>query len=290
MKEIVIEGYPNYIITDAGIVINKTGLQMKQKTTSNGYKAVTLYNKGISKEFLVHRLVALAFVINTEPDLRPDVNHEDTCKTNNNYTNLKWVSKLENQQHAFDNGRYTQSKVVYKFTLDGEYLACYRSASKAAYAHGMDGGCVSKVCRGVRNHAGGFIWSYDRPKEDIFMDFALSLASLSKCTQRGVAAVATDGDFNQVYSIGINGAASKGIECLCALLGKETCVHAEAACIGKSCTTDKTKVMFCTLSPCVTCASLIINTGFSKVYYNETWKNDTGLKLLSAAGIAHHKI
>ena len=39
----------------------------------------------------------------------------------------------------------------------------------------------------------------------IFKNFTIDLARLSKCTERKVAAIITDNDLTQVYSIGVNG-------------------------------------------------------------------------------------
>lgn len=127
-------------------------------------------------------------------------------------------------------------------------------------------------------------------KEKVFMDFALELTKLSKCEQRGVAAIITDSKLHQVYSIGLNGGPTAGIDCLCTLGGKETCIHAETQAIAKCMSRDTDKIMFTTLSPCVTCAALIINNGISSVYYSVDWKDNPGLKLLRAAGIGVRKI
>ena len=125
----------------------------------------------------------------------------------------------------------------------------------------------------------------------VFKNFALELASLSKCQERQVAALITDRDLMQIYSIGLNGGA-KGLEdCLCKSGYKYGCIHAESQAIAKNTSVDKEKVMFVTLAPCITCATLIINTGFIRVYYFEDWdKDDTGLQLLKAANIQVAKI
>lgn len=127
-------------------------------------------------------------------------------------------------------------------------------------------------------------------KDIIMMKFAIDLATLSKCTERHVAAIITDEYFHQVYSIGINGGPAKGLDCLCTLGGKYGCVHAEAQAIAKSIAADKRKIMFITLSPCAACATLIVNGGFSRVYYLEEWKDPAGLKILQSAGIRVHKL
>lgn len=122
---------------------------------------------------------------------------------------------------------------------------------------------------------------------NIFGRFVKDLSTLSKCTERAVAAVITDKDMTQVYSIGINGGPQGLADCMCAIDGKYGCVHAEINALVKCKSDDKDKIMFVTLSPCKQCAAAIINApgGFSAVYYLEAWKDSTGIKLLEAAGI-----
>lgn len=124
-------------------------------------------------------------------------------------------------------------------------------------------------------------------REAVFKGFTIELANLSKCTERKVAAIITDYNMNQVYSIGINGGPKHMSDCMCATKGKYGCIHAEMNCLVKNTNPDPNKVMFVTLAPCKQCAAAIINApgGFSRVYYFEDWKEDTGLQLLRAAGI-----
>ena len=124
-------------------------------------------------------------------------------------------------------------------------------------------------------------------KIKVFARFAKDLAKLSKCDERKVAAVITDKDMTQVYSIGLNGGPKGLVDCMCSIDGKYGCVHAEINALVKCLSTDQDKVMFVTLSPWVSCAAAIINApgSFSAVYYMEEWKNTEGLKLLKNAGI-----
>lgn len=119
----------------------------------------------------------------------------------------------------------------------------------------------------------------------VFARFVDDLSRLSKCTDKGVAAIALNASGTQIYSIGINGGPKGGLDCLCTLGGKYSCIHAEAQCIAKCTTPDQEKVMICSLSPCVTCASLIVNSGFSAVYYLDAYKDSTGLEILRQSGI-----
>lgn len=123
------------------------------------------------------------------------------------------------------------------------------------------------------------------PRISVFRRFVEDLASLSKCTDKQVAAIIIDSEATQVYSIGINGGPRGGLDCLCSLGGKYTCAHAEANAIAK-CKVDCTgATMICTMSPCVTCATLIVNSGITQVYYINKYKDETGPHLLEHAGV-----
>lgn len=121
----------------------------------------------------------------------------------------------------------------------------------------------------------------------VFATFASHLASLSKCEERKVAAIITNKDLTQIYSIGLNGGPKGLVDCMCKIDGKYGCVHAEINALVKCMSDDPDKVMFLTLSPCKQCAAAIINApgGFSTVYYLEQWKDTTGIELLKNAGV-----
>lgn len=121
----------------------------------------------------------------------------------------------------------------------------------------------------------------------VFANFARELAKLSKCEERKVAAIITDKDLAQIYSIGLNGGPKGFVDCMCKIDGKYGCVHAEINALIKCRSDAPDKVMFVTLSPCKQCAAAIINApgGFSTVYYLQEWKDTTGIELLRKAGI-----
>lgn len=68
----------------------------------DGYLSVSLHKDGKDKVFRVHRLVASAFIPN--PDNKLEVNHKDLDKTNNHVDNLEWVTRSENEKHAYATG------------------------------------------------------------------------------------------------------------------------------------------------------------------------------------------
>ena len=83
-----IEGYERYQVSNFGNIKsfakNKDGKLLKP-SNRNGYLSVELVNgEGKGKRFSIHRLVALAFIPN--PENKPQVNHIDENKCNNNST------------------------------------------------------------------------------------------------------------------------------------------------------------------------------------------------------------
>ena len=65
----------------------------------NGYPTVCLSKNNEKKTRQVHRLVAEAFISNTQG--KTEVNHIDGNKTNNAIENLEWVTRSENESHAY---------------------------------------------------------------------------------------------------------------------------------------------------------------------------------------------
>lgn len=97
-----IESHPQYLISSLGRVKHKRGTLLAFALNHKGYHRVFLYNKEGGKYYFVHRLVAKAFIPNTENS--PQVNHKNAIKCDNNVDNLEWVTNRQNQDHAIRNG------------------------------------------------------------------------------------------------------------------------------------------------------------------------------------------
>lgn len=80
----------------------RKGKLLKPYKSKKGYLIVDLRINGKRKIMSVHRLVALAYIPN--PQNKPQINHIDGNKENNNVYNLEWCTNTENQLHAFKNG------------------------------------------------------------------------------------------------------------------------------------------------------------------------------------------
>lgn len=146
-----IKDYDNYFINNYGTVYNKHLKELRKEKTKGGYLRVTLYKNGKQKHFLIHRLVAQAFIPN--PKNLPEVNHIDNNSVNNRVENLAWCT-------AKENSRWSKSKLVIMYYTSKKYgktFSCIRDAEKET---GIDNSSISRCCKGKQKTAGGYKWEY----------------------------------------------------------------------------------------------------------------------------------
>lgn len=97
-----IPNYENYLISNKGRIYNiKYHRELTRSIATHGYLQVGLSKNGVTKLFLIHRLVMKIF--NPIEDYHKyDVNHIDGNKQNNNLDNLEWISHQNNVKYNFD--------------------------------------------------------------------------------------------------------------------------------------------------------------------------------------------
>lgn len=122
-----------------------------------GYLLVQLRNEALgAKTYLVHRLVAVAF-IGPCPFADAEVNHLDGVKANNEVWNLEWVSRQGNQIHAYTLPRKTAAKVVVA-SRPGERRVFSSQQAAELELLGKATGIVSWAVKNGRQ-ALGYCWS-----------------------------------------------------------------------------------------------------------------------------------
>ena len=101
--------FPNYEISNTGLVRNKAGKILKTFVQNGGYEVATLSKDGLKgAKRTIHRLVAISYL--TNPENHPEVNHKDGNKLNNKLDNLEWCSGKQNMKHAKEIGLFKYNK------------------------------------------------------------------------------------------------------------------------------------------------------------------------------------
>ena len=128
-----------------------------------------------------------------------------------------------------------------------------------------------------------------------YLDMASRWGQLSKARRKKVGClIVKDG---AIISDGYNGT-PRGFDNHCEfeprnhldteLITKPEVLHAESNAItklAKSTQSSHKSTMYITISPCLECSKLIIQSGIKRVVYKEFYRNDEGLEFLQKANI-----
>lgn len=88
----------------------KSGYFLKLRDNGYGYNIVQLHKNGDAKVFMVHRLVATAFIPN--PLSKPHINHLNSMRNDNRVENLAWCTPSENARHKYAMGYKQKQKLT----------------------------------------------------------------------------------------------------------------------------------------------------------------------------------
>lgn len=118
-----------------------------------GYHTVCLHKNKKPLTQNIHRLIADAFIPNTE--CKKYVNHIDGDKGNNILSNLEWVTQSENMKHAYDIGLMGTKKCKCIETNE-----IFNSIREAEAKYNLNNSHITACCKGSRKTHGGYHWEY----------------------------------------------------------------------------------------------------------------------------------
>lgn len=124
------------------------GRKLSFKTTAS-YWRVMLCREGKTKRFLVHRLVAIAFILN--PEGLAQVNHKNGQKHDNRAQNLEWVSAQQNIAHSVQTGlslrgeQIGTAKLTAELVLEIRHLAPAHTLAALSEKFGISQGQISRI-------------------------------------------------------------------------------------------------------------------------------------------------
>lgn len=133
------------------------GRVLRATPNPKGYPSICLSRRNQRRSFMVHTLVAAAFLGPRPVGLV--VNHKDGDKTNNHVSNLEYVTYGENLRHAIDTGlwqaargsRHGDAKLTEADVLEIRRLYANGAASQTqiARAYAVTQGAISLITRGL---------------------------------------------------------------------------------------------------------------------------------------------
>ena len=152
-----IDGFRGYYVSNFGRIKSyrrsKDGMILKQRLNKKGYCQVMISDDNSKKHFIqVHRLVLKTFnPVENMDEL--EVNHKDENKTNNNLSNLEWMTHLENVRYGTGAQRAVEpQKMKIKCIENG---VVYNSMKEASDMLDINYGNLSRCCSGQQATVGG---------------------------------------------------------------------------------------------------------------------------------------
>lgn len=166
-----------------------------------GYLTISLKRNSKSKKFLVHRLVAEAFIPN--PNNLEVINHKDENKLNNTVDNLEWCSLKDNMLYSKKNNK----KSILQYDKNGNFIKIWNSIAEASEHIKISESALSQCLSGKVSSSANYIWRYyikDYPLKIDVSDLNFAKKSVYQYSLDGVFIKEWDSCLKAEKTIGIS--------------------------------------------------------------------------------------
>jgi hypothetical protein len=134
----IIPGWPDYEVSEWGDVRRRTparnaspGMVLAPFYRKNGYAQLQLNANRRRRRFLVHRLVAIAF-LGPQPSPAHEIAHLNGNRAHNHHSNLRWVLHRENEDHKHQHGTRQRGSRIGNSRLTEEQVGVIKAELRSA--------------------------------------------------------------------------------------------------------------------------------------------------------------
>ena len=139
-----VDGFINYEISSHGRARNAITGKIMKPTLNKGYLRICLMKDKKKHNILIHRMIAIAFVENKDPENRIYIDHIDNNKLNNSCLNLRWATSEENNHNLSISKRNTSGYKGVSFykklnkwrcKVANQHVGLFKTKEEAAQAY-----------------------------------------------------------------------------------------------------------------------------------------------------------
>nr|QBK86138.1 MAG: HNH endonuclease [Marseillevirus LCMAC101] len=157
------KSFSKYEVSSMGQIRNKkSGYVFSNHPDSSGYVYNNFHDdEGNTKRTSVHNIVARVFL--GEPEtIDLTVDHINRDRADNRLVNLRWATTKQQAVNSNRSKCRAIGQPVIQYTMEMKEIKTWPNITAAAKELGIDNSGIGEVCKGKRNYAGGFKWTYER--------------------------------------------------------------------------------------------------------------------------------
>lgn len=136
-------------------------LELKQKKIRGYIKVGVKDSTGKRSTQILHRIVAETFIPN--PENKPEVDHIDGIRHNAKVSNLRWVTRIENESNKVFASYVPSYRSVDQYDIQDNFIKTWRSLKDVVEFYDFSVKKLRRACQ-KKIICGGYKWYYHDEK------------------------------------------------------------------------------------------------------------------------------